>query len=89
MKSRWWAFILNLLVAGLGFVYLRKWVLAAADFIVTIAVAFAISAWFPNYLSVAGTAIPVMNGVLAFQFAQQMNLRQQAQAAAAGPSAQS
>jgi hypothetical protein len=86
VKKPWLAFLLNFLLAGVGFAYLGKWAWAAVDLVVTIAVGYVIASRFPDSLTIAGTVIPVMNGVLAMQVAQQMNLKQKAQSGAPQPS---
>jgi hypothetical protein len=79
MKNRWLAAFLNFLLAGLGFVYLRKWAWAALDFIVTISIGMLLAFKFPSAIQTATIAIPVMNAVLAMQVAQQMNAHYEAQ----------
>ncbi len=73
MKSRWLAFLLNFLIAGVGFLYLRKWAWAAIDFVVTVAIMLVVVHRFPDAVSLASTVVSVSNGVLAAQAAQQMN----------------
>lgn len=83
MKKPWLAFLLNFLLAGAGIAYLGKWRWAAIDLVVSIAIGIVLAYRFPDALTIAGTVIPVTNGVLAMQLAQQMNLKLKAQSAPA------
>ena len=84
MKKPWLAFLLNFLIAGAGLAYLGKWAWAFADLAITLAIGFLLAYKFPSALNSASIILPVMNGVLARQIADQFNQRAQAQAAAAG-----
>lgn len=76
VKKPWFAFLLNFLLAGAGFAYLGKWKWAAINLFGLIAAASVITRFVSaDSLSIAGTAVPVMNGCIAMAVAKSMNAK--------------
>jgi len=75
VKKPWLAFLLNFLLAGLGFAYLNRWLWALADFLITIMLGIALYQLFPNSFTWLTAAIPATNGILAMNMARYWNAR--------------
>jgi hypothetical protein len=73
MKKPGLAFVFNFLLAGAGLAYLGLWLWAVIDLAATLGVAFLIVEYSPDQLGLAGTIIPVINGVLAMSIARSKN----------------
>ena len=89
MKKPWLAFLLNFLLAGLGFAYLGKWKWAALNFFGIILAAVFLLRFIPSdYSSAVSAGVAAMNGAIAMQVANAMNAQadQALKAALAGTS---
>jgi len=75
MKKPWIAFLLSFLVAGAGFVYLRKWTWAILNFFGAIAVGLIVYRFSPDSLSMASTIVAAASGSLAMTAAKTMNAK--------------
>jgi hypothetical protein len=73
MKKPGLAFVLNFLIAGAGLAYLGLWLWAVIDLAATLGIAFLVVEYGPDQLGLAGTLVPVINGVLALMIARSRN----------------
>lgn len=75
MKNPWLAFLCNFLLAAAGFLYLRRWIWALADFLITITLGIVIYRLFPDSFTWLTAAIPATNGLLAMNMTKLWNAR--------------
>ncbi len=85
MKKPWLAFLLNFLLSGAGFLYLRKWKWAAINFCGAIAVGLVFVHYASDRLGIVSAAIAALNGGLASSTAKSMNAKLKLQAAPPQP----
>ena len=85
MKKPWVAFLLNFLLSGAGFLYLRKWKWAAINFFGAIAVGIVFVHYAPDRLSIVSAAIAALNGGIASSVAKSTNAKLELQAAQIQP----
>lgn len=80
MKKPWLAFLLNMLFAGLGFVYLGKWAWAVLNLVAALAVGYVVYLYAPAQVSIASIVVPAINGSIAMSVANDMNAKLKLQA---------
>src|SRR5271170_868270 len=83
MKKPWIAFILNFLVAGAGFGYLRKWAWTGINFVIAIPTGIIVYHFSPDSPNTASVIVAAASGSFAITTAKTMNAKLVAQPAAA------
>ena len=73
MKKPGLAFVFNFLLAGAGLAYLGMWVWGVVNLVVTLVIAYMVIQYAPEQIGLAGTVVPIVNGVLALSIARAKN----------------